>query len=113
MGQGQVAADKDILQAKVNTLEREARRAKGGRVPQPTAEGDTESPRAREAGGGGGNPAGTRFLLAGAQAWHAEAEAAHGQMSAVATGPRMALLQAKMDAEDLGRVEEAHAQLTA
>ena len=104
----------------MNTLEREARRAKGGRAPGPTAEGEAESPRAERVvgrGGGGGNPAGTRFFLAGVQAWHAQAEAAHGQMSAVATSLRMALPQAKMETEvgtvapDLGRVEQAHVQL--
>ena len=65
--------DKDRLQAKVNTLEREGRqgsRASGRRRPR-----DPESPRAPDGGWGEGrgapNPAGTRFLLAGAQAWHA------------------------------------------
>ena len=47
--------------------------------------------------GGVPNPVGTRFLLAGAQAWHAQAEAAHRPMSAVATGLCMALLQNQMD----------------
>ena len=44
------------------------------------------------AGGGGGNPAGVRYLLAGTQAWHAHAEVAAQQMSAVSTGLGMALL---------------------
>ena len=41
---------------------------------------------------GGGTAAGVRYLLAGAQAWHAQAEACTGQMSAVSTGLRMAML---------------------
>ena len=41
---------------------------------------------------GGGKAAGVRYLLAGAQAWHAQAEACAGQMSAVSTGLRMAML---------------------
>ena len=40
----------------------------------------------------GGNAANVRYLLAGAQAWHAQAEACAGQMSAVSTGLRMAML---------------------
>ena len=68
--------DKEHLTAKVKTLEREAQRAKGGRALGPTAEGEPEGPTAERAvGGGAPNPAGTRFLLAGAQAWHAQAEA--------------------------------------
>ena len=42
--------------------------------------------------GGGGSAAGVRYLLAGAQAWHAQAEACAGQMSAVSTGLRMAMM---------------------
>ena len=41
---------------------------------------------------GGASAAGVRYLLAGAQAWHAQAEACAGQMSAVSTGLRMAML---------------------
>ena len=68
-----------------------------------------------ERGGGGRNPASTRFLLAGA--WHAQAEAAHGQMWALITCLRMALLQAKMEVEvgmvarELGSVARAHDHL--
>ena len=68
-------------------------------------------------GGGASNPAGTLFLLAGARALHAQAEATHTQMSSVATGLRMAVIHAKMEVEvttvtpDLGRVEQAHVQL--
>ena len=66
VGRDSVRRDKDKLrddngrlQAKVNTLEHEARRTKGGGFPGPTAEGDPESPRAQEPqrmGGGGGRP---------------------------------------------------------
>ena len=41
---------------------------------------------------GGGSAAGVCYLLAGAQAWHAQAEACAGQMSAVSTGLRMAMM---------------------
>ena len=41
---------------------------------------------------GGGSAAGVRYLLAGAQAWHAQAEACAGQMSVVSTGLRMAMM---------------------
>ena len=34
----------------------------------------------------------SRTFLAGAQAWHAEAEACAGQMSAVSTGVRMVMM---------------------
>ena len=111
--------DKERLTAKVNTLECEARRGDGGRALGPTPEGEAQSPRAervvgRWEGGGGLH---TRFLLAGAQAWHAQIEAAHRKMSAVATGLRVAILQAKMKVgvgtvpPNLGRVEQAHVQL--
>ena len=43
-------------------------------------------------GGGGASAAGIRYLLAGAQAWHAQAEACAGQMSAVSTGLRMDMM---------------------
>ena len=41
---------------------------------------------------GGGSAAGVRYLLAGAQAWHAQAEACAGQMLAVCTGLRRAMM---------------------
>ena len=41
---------------------------------------------------GGASAAGVRYLLTGAQAWHAQAEACPGQMSAVSTGLRMAMM---------------------
>ena len=56
------------------------------------------------AGGGGGSAAGVQYLLAGAQAWHAQAEACAGQMSAVSTGLPMAMMatgqQADVDGMD-------------
>ena len=70
---------KERLTTKVKTLERDAaQRAKapGGRVTRPTAEGEVEGSTTKR--GGGGSAAGTRFLLAGAQAWHSQAEAAAG-----------------------------------
>ena len=100
---------------KVQTLEREAQRAKGGRAPRRIVEGELEGPTAERAVvGGAPNPTGTRFLLAGEQAWHPQAEAVHGQMSAVATGLRMALPQNQMDVEagtgapNMTRVAQAH-----
>ena len=73
--------NKERLTTKVKTLEREAAhraRAPGGRAPGPRVVGLAGGPMAGL--GGGGNTAGTRFLLAGVQAWHAQAEAAVGQM---------------------------------
>ena len=64
--------------------------------------------------GGRGNPACVRYLLAGAQAWIAQAEAAAGKMSAVSTGLRMAVLASgqsvKVDtvAPDMAKVSAAH-----
>ena len=65
-------------------------------------------------GGGGGNAAGVRYLLAGAQAWHARADACAGQMSAVSTGLRMAMLASNQQVEvdtvapDMARGSAAH-----
>ena len=58
--------------------------------------------------------AGVRYLLAGAQAWHAQAEPCSSQMSAVFTGLRMAMLangqRIEVDtvAPDMARVSAAH-----
>ena len=41
---------------------------------------------------GGGSAAGVRYLLAGAHAWHAEAEVCAGWMLAVSTGLRVAMM---------------------
>ena len=50
------------------------------------------SPRVTRRGGGGGSAAGVRYLVAGAQAWHAQAEACAGQKSSVSTGLRMPMM---------------------
>ena len=55
-------------------------RGEGAEAPAPP--GDT----------GGASAAGVRYLLAGAQAWHAQAEACAGRMSAVSTGLRMVMM---------------------
>ena len=57
------------------------------------------APRVRGRGGGGQRAAGVRCLLAGAQAWHAGAEACAGQMSIVSTGLRMAMMAAGQQAD--------------
>ena len=62
--------------------------------------------------GGGGNAAGVRYLLAGAQAWHVWAEACARHMS-MSTGLRTAMLasgqQVEVDtmAPDMARVSAA------
>ena len=111
------------LAFKVNTLDRDlgtARKATGGRPPGQTGKGaeGAEVPTAERAGGGGGGtPAGVRYLLAGVQAWHAGAKAATGQMSAVATVLRMALLaggqlvEVATVAPDVAKVTAAHADV--
>ena len=64
--------------------------------------------------GGGGNAASVWYLLPGEQALHAQAETCAGQMSAVSTGPRMAMLasgqQVEVDtvAPNMARVTAAH-----
>ena len=81
---------------KVKTLERDvATLRKAKPVAQPAeaverAEG-AEAP-APPGDKGGASAAGVRYLLAGAQACHAQAEACAGQMSAVSTGLRMAMM---------------------
>ena len=61
--------------------------------PAQTVEGaeGAEGPTVERAGGDP-NAAGVRYLLAGAHAWHAQAEAAAPEMTAVSTGLWMALL---------------------
>ena len=94
--------ERDRLITRVKTLERDlgtARKAAGApaKPPAQTGEGPegTEGPPVERAGGGGGgNAVVARNLLAGAQAWHAQAEACAGRMSAVWTGLRMAMLAA-------------------
>ena len=57
------------------------------------------SPPPGERAGGGASAAGVRYLLAGAQAWHAQAEACAGQMSGVSTGLRMAMMASGQEAD--------------
>ena len=91
-----VTKERDRLASKVKTLERDVatlRKAKPAAVAAQAverAEG-AEAP-APPGDRGGGSSAGVRYLLAGAQAWHAQAEACAGQMSAVSTGLRMAMM---------------------
>ena len=80
-----------ILQGDLAT----ARKATGGRPAAQAREGaeGAEGPMAQRAGGGGGTipPAFANFF-SGSQVWHAQAEAAAGQLSAVGTGLRLAVL---------------------
>ena len=91
-----VTKERDRLATKVRTLERDVatlRKAKPAAQPAEAverAEG-AEAP-APPGDRGGASAAGVRYLLAGAQAWHAQAEACAGQMSAVSTGLRMAMM---------------------
>ena len=86
---------RDRLAAKVKTLERDLAKSRKAK-PAAQAAQAMERPEGAEAPpgdrGGGGSAAGVRYLLAGAQAWHAQAEACAGQMSAVSTGLRMAMM---------------------
>ena len=91
-----VTKERDRLATKVKTLERDVatlRKAKPAAQPAEAverAEG-AEAP-APPVDKGGASAAGVRYLLAGAQAWHAQAEACAGQMSAVSTGLWMAMM---------------------
>ena len=91
-----VTRECDRLATKVKNLERAVatlRKAKPAAQPAEAverAEG-AEAP-APPGDRGGASAAGVRYLLAGAQAWHAQAEACAGQMSAVSTGLRMAMM---------------------
>ena len=78
----------------MKTLERDVatlRKAKAAAQPAEAVERG-EGAEAPPGDKGGGSAVGVRYLLAGAQAWHAEAEACAGQMSAVSTGLRMAMM---------------------
>ena len=91
-----VTKERDRLATKVRTLERDVatlRKAKPAAQPAEAVERakGAEAP-APPGDRGGASAAGVRYLLAGAQAWHAQAEACAGQMSAVSTGLRMAML---------------------
>ena len=91
-----VTKERDRLASKVKTLERDVatlRKAKPAAQPADAverAEG-AEAP-APPGDRGGASAAGVRYLLAGAQAWHAQAEACAGQKSAVSTGLRMPMM---------------------
>ena len=91
-----VTKERDRLATKVRTLERDVatlRKAKPAAQPAEAVErAEGAKAPAPPADGGGGRAAGVRYLLAGAQAWHAQAEACAGQMSAVSTGLRMAMM---------------------
>ena len=119
----ELTKERDRLVTRVKTLEPDlgtARKAAGApaKPPGQTGEGaeGAEGPpvEIEGGGGGGGNAAGVRYLLAGAQAWHAQAEACAGQMSRMSTGLRMAMLasgqQVKVDivVPDMARVSAAH-----
>ena len=88
--------ERDRLATKVKTLERDVatlRRAKPAAQPAEAverAEGAETPPPPGDKGGA--SAAGVRYLLAGAQAWHAQAEACAGQRSAVSIGLRMAMI---------------------
>ena len=93
-----VTKERDRLTTRVKTLERDLATSRKAKPPPQVAqagegpEGAEPPPADRAGGGGGGSAAGVRYLLAGAQAWHAQAEACAGQMSAVSTGLRMAMM---------------------
>ena len=116
-----VTKERDCLVTRVKTLERDlgtARKAPPAPAKPPAQTGEgaegAKGPPGERAGGGGGNAAGVRYLLAGAQAWHARAEACAGQMSAVSTGLRMAMLASGQHVEvdtvapHMARVSAAH-----
>ena len=91
-----VTRERDRLATKVKTLERDVatlRKAKPAAQPAEAVERakGAEAP-APPGDRGGASAAGVRYLLAGAQAWHAQAEACAGQVSAVSTGLRMAMM---------------------
>ena len=89
-----VTKERDRLAAKVKTLERDVAtlcKAKPAAQPAEAVE-RAEGAEAPPGDKGGASAAGVRYLLAGAQAWHAQAEACAGQMSAVSTSLRMAML---------------------
>ena len=88
-----VTKERDRLVARVKTQERDlgtARKAQPPTQAREGVEGAAASPGDRAVGGP--NAAGVRYLLAGAQAWHARAEACTGQMSAVSNVLRMAMM---------------------
>ena len=89
-----VTKECDRLATKVKTLERDLatlRKAKPAAQPAEAVE-RPEGAEAPPGDKGRASAASVRYLLAGAQAWHAQAEACGGQMSAVPTGLRMAMM---------------------
>ena len=89
-----ITKERDRLATKVKTLERDLatlRKAKPAAQPAEAVE-RPEGAETPPGDRGGASAAGVRYLLAGAQAWHAQAEACAGQMSAVSTGLRMAMM---------------------
>ena len=89
-----VTKERDRLATKVKTLERDVatlHKAKPAAQPAEVVE-RAEGAEAPPGDKGGASAAGVRYLMAIAQAWHAQAEACAGQMSAVSTGLRMAML---------------------
>ena len=89
-----VTKERDRLATKVKTLERDVatlRKAKPAAQPAEAVE-RAEGAEAPPGDKGGASAAGVWYLLAGARAWHAQAEACASQMSAVSTGLRMAML---------------------
>ena len=91
-----VTKERDRLATKVRTLERDVatlRKAKPAAQPAEAVE-RAEGAEAPTPPGdrGGASAAGVRYLLASAQAWHAQAEACAGQMSAVSTGLQIAMM---------------------
>ena len=89
-----VTKERDRLATKVKTLERDLatlRKAKLAAQPAEAVE-RFEGAEPPPADTGGASAAGVQYLLAGAQAWHAQAEACAGQMLAVSTGLRMAMM---------------------
>ena len=113
-----VTKERDRLATKVKIVERDLPTARKAKPPAHAAQAGegpegAEAPPGDRAGGGGGSAAAVRYLLGGAQAWHAQAEACAGRMSAVSTGLRMAMMasgqQADVDsvAPDAPRVSAA------
>ena len=89
-----VTKERDRLATEVKTLERDvATLRKAKPEAQPTeAVVRAEGAEAPPVDKGGASAAGVRYLLAGAQAWHAQAEACAGQISAVSSGLRIAMM---------------------
>ena len=91
-----VTKERDRLATKVKVLERDVatlRKAKPAAQPAEAVErAEVAEAPAPPGDKGGASAAGVWYLLAGAQPPHAQAEASAGQMSAVSTGLRMAMM---------------------